>query len=280
MFSEIARRYAPWSVSKLNTITQCAKSFRFKYVLKLPRGESGVAQRVGTTTHDVLQNMLETGASEVSAELFDKSAERSSLVGEELDRARTYIKGSESFSARIRAFEEKRKVVTKYIEKDFAFDTSFEACDYDAPGAIARGRIDYAAITDQFRAIILDHKTGQAKAAEVHATQLQIYLLAMFALHPNLASGEAGIHHVGKEELVWLPPYSRFEVRDLLRPWFETTLNRQSKKLAEAESESCPAKPQWYCQGCDYLSHCGEGAEFVAKAEAKRAAKAQEKNDA
>lgn len=277
MFNEIVRRYAPWSVSKLNTITQCARSFRYKYVEKIARTESGVAQRVGTTTHDVLQVLLETRTSEVSAELFDKSAERSKLVGEEIDRARTYVKGSEQFAARIVRFEEKRKVVTRYIERDFAINVYFEACDYNAPEAIARGRIDYAAITEANRAIVVDHKTGQAKPAETHATQLNTYMLFMLALHPELLFVEAGINQVGKDDLSWLPAYSSREIRELLRPWFELTLNSKDVKLRQAESPGCPAKPQWYCRGCDFLKVCAEGSEFVAKSDAK---KAQEKSDA
>lgn len=285
MFHPAVLRHAPWSVSKLGTLS-CPRSFWHRYVKRDKGTASGSESKVGSVVHNVQEHGLLGSETSTEDRLIQESL-KGELTGAEFDSAQSKMEGVEAYTKRIKAWEARRGVTVREVEGFFAMDRNFKACDYEDtnPDVLLRGKIDYMGITDSLIAVVHDHKTGKKKPVDDHATQLQFYMLLVLAKYPYLKGIECAIHYVGDPELQWMPLFTADDITKRLRPWLVGTLNRQATNLLRVEGGTAPAKVSPLCKWCSYSKDvCPEGMAEVArraeadrvKAEAERAAKQPE----
>lgn len=271
MFHPAVLRHRPWSVSKLGTL-DCPRSFWYRYVL-LDRGtETGSESKIGSVVHNVQEHSL-LGHELSEGARLDQEADKALLTEEERASAGQRMEGVKAFTERVKVWEEKNEVVDRVVEGSFAIGLDWNKCEETDKNVLVRGRIDYVGVTPRGLARVVDHKTGKKREIDYHTTQLHTYGLLTLPRYPHIKAIQAGIHYVGDPELHWLPVISAYDVVNRLRPWFVTTLNRQTTNLVQIEQGKAKAKPTPLCGWCSYKDKCPEGKEYLERRAAEAAAK-------
>lgn len=280
---ELVRKHAPWSVSKLETLQICMRSYEFKYVHKKQEIRKSEQSRVGVVVH----SLLELGLQEPSRDLDlvrDSLAKEHELTTEELFEVNSRLPAVTEFIQRIQKFKALRGVLkaNEFFERQLAMTADFGTCPFfDNKRALIRGVLDHAMITADNIMVIIDHKTGRKHPIDKFEAQLSVYRLLAVAAFPQVQGVQCAINFVGEPKLLWANRYdgtpgawTRQEIESLHRPWIYNTLNAMGRKLTALQDGPAIAETGWKCEWCGFTSLCEEGGLVAAQRLLKKRAKA------
>jgi hypothetical protein len=256
--------FGPYSPSRLDTAT-CGFAFKRLYPSKKdltavrPKFES-LPQARGSATHEVLAQVTEAICKNPKA-VFSADVVQSwvaaSLVrhpaayqeaGPILDMAKLYIARPPNLLTSDAGIEE--MLAVKYEAGKFV------ECDYDDPGAFARGRADIMLISDDTTfAIIYDHKT-QPNIEDADTFQMGFYAWVVAKRYPFLREVRTVLHFARygyySEPYVWTAEdLAKIEDEIITRVMF-----------IESRTSWEPT-PHKNCQYCPYLAECPAMAEYL-----------------
>ena len=246
--SPAAHRHAPWSSSKLQTATRCAREFHYRYVERLPEIEVSPEARIGKGVHKALENALRR------MELPAALASGRALLESEEERARfqALAPGVERFLARVDAFRARRRVRSELVEHRLGLDASFGPAGFSARGVFFRGVLDAVFVYDDGVLAVLDHKTGARREGVDHMAQLESYAALAAAHFAGVRRLWLGVHYVAEAEVTWAPPVDLAEVTARMLPRLEAAIEAAGLAVAEGP---VPRVSPW-CQRCSYRSIC------------------------
>lgn len=253
-YSELTRKFAPWSISKANLAKNCPLAFDFKYVRKV-RGTSRAkdsAARIGTAVHQVLELYLQKkDIKEATRRAFIDNE----LTTEEMDEAASYTHNIVSFKERLSKFKERHKVSKTFIEARFGMTADLRPTEFFGKDVFVRGVWDISMIAGKY-AIIIDHKSGMcpSNTEEIfkrYGDQLKLYSIAALNKFAGIAGIQTAFHFVMSEEIVFSKTITASQVREKYIPWYVQFLNECSSDIPTRE-----ARPSWFCKFCEYANLC------------------------
>lgn len=246
-------KHAPWAITKVGLVEQCAWRFTQKYVLKRWDVEQpGPEARMGVAVHKYLEARLQGRPPREALQLAEHNGE---LTSDEYEALLTRRDGMESFVVRIEAFRKKQGISQRGVltEKELAVRVDFSATGYKSADAFLRGSIDLALVTPRGELIIIDHKSGVEKPIEEHDLQCRAYAVFAVANMPFIRSVQTAIHYTQSGKLDWNKPYTLDRIRDEFQPWLMKYIERATVGLA------CEPKPTtgWWCDTrCGFRGEC------------------------
>lgn len=269
--AETVRRFMPWSHSKVQLAEKCPKQFKLKYVVRSGSKE-GPEARVGTATHAYLEHRLESADAE-TALAKAKSAVKG-LTSAELETLAERNTQGEEYIKRIEAFRNKSLVRHEGFEVNLAIRADGTPCDYEDPDALIRGSVDHLIEQVDYKALVIDHKSGKPKTLDKYRAQLSTYKVLTVQNRPHLRTAQAGVHHIQDASLTWERTDSKEQVQRVLLPWLIRRIEQAARGL-----EGFPAVTSDLCPWCDYHLQCDEGLALCSAEEAeKKRAKSQARN--
>ena len=293
--ADTVRRFIPWSHSKVQLAEKCPKAFKKKYVDRSGSKE-GPEARVGTAAHAYLEHRLDPKLHDEAVAVAiaqHKAAEELPAAIEgiskmlALQKAKTAVKGmttleletlherntsSEEYIKRTEAFRNKSLVRHEGYEVDLAIRMDGSPCDYEDSDALIRGSIDHLIEQVDYKALIIDHKSGKTKTLDKYMAQLNTYKVLTVQNRPHLRSAQAGVHHIQDASLIWQRADSKEQVQRVLLPWLVRRIEQAALSL-----DGYPAKVTALCPWCDYHLQCEEG---LASCSAEEAQKKRDKSQA
>jgi CRISPR/Cas system-associated exonuclease Cas4 (RecB family) len=271
-FDPLVLKYAPWAVSKVNTLELCPRQFSLQYVAKEKQGPKSSDSKVGTTAHLV----LEEGLKKPSTPLYEyakKLCDEVKLLSKEAQQVIDFVPAIRGYIERIDSFKVQTGVTVHEIEHKLAISTAFEKVEFFAKeNNILRGVLDQLMITRDQIAILVDHKSGKKKRIDEHNTQFNVYRILICATYPEVQGVQCGINYIGAPKLDWSPrpdrtsgAWTRREVERQLHPWLEHYLNSLVRRLKLVDQGEKEPRPGWQCSWCGYTHLCEEGLAAVLK---------------
>lgn len=253
----LARKYAPWSFSKIEAAQACPAQFNFKHLARAARGAATSDNKVGTVAHSILERRV---LGDTRAVARQHALAKDALTTAELESLCRLDDSIEAFLKRFDAFCQAQGVIELWCEKAWAIDDQHKPVAFRDPAAYFKGQLDLCALTRARDLFIIDHKAGSAKPLhndQAKQAQLQTYAVLATANIPNLAGVRGGIHFLQGNEalrLQWAAymPYER--IQRLYVPWLYQHVNAAAANLV-APFEARPAK-KWPCAWCPYQQYC------------------------
>lgn len=220
--SFVAPRLYAVSYSRIKTWELCPAKAKYKFLLKLPEGESVYANR-GTDMHAL-------AASYIKGEMVD--------VPRQLEDVKDFL-------------DEYRHPETQ-TEMQVAFDENWQPVEWFSIKVMCRVILDCILRKD---AIVhfADHKSGKKRDDE-YIEQLRLYALACFMLWPEVEVIDAQIIYLDHGERLRMT-YTRDVLPELQEYWGA----RISKVRAD---DIFPARPNPKCQYCHYRKSNGGPCSF------------------
>ena len=256
--SDLARKHAPWSISKASIAETCPKQFEFKYVTKLKDAlVIPSSNQVGTAAHTILE--LRTGGTP-HTEAKKVALEKTPLTSSELESLYVLEKPIDGFLRKWEIFCHTHQVTEILREQDWGLTVDLKPTGFFAKDVFFRGKLDLGALTRDRDLIVLDHKSGIAKDIQKDQKfkrQINSYgVLAKYNI-PDLAGVRGAIHFLQGEEskrIQWLDYVDSSAIEKHLTPWLFNYLNFCAAQLAEP-FEAHP-KLRWPCEWCSYKQSC------------------------
>lgn len=250
MFSEQARKYRPWSMSKAQTAHRCPRAFKLQYVDFCTTGTKIRGDNlIGNAVHTVLDFAIRKQFTVRDAIPF--AANHHKLTSPELDELLAYVHSMESFITRFDAFCKSKNPNELHTEKKFGMDFELKPVSFgDKKNVFFRGVWDVIARVGDYL-IILDHKSGEVKPIEHHTDQLNLYTLAGVHCYPGIKGVQNAIHYVQSEEIVWQPMVPVDHVMRTIVPWYIDYIERAAKN-----TELGVAVKNDYCAYCSFQGDC------------------------
>lgn len=262
--SELAKQYAPWSISKASIAETCALQFEHKYLKKTPEAPKATGNQVGTAAHAVLEFRL----GGMKAKDARKAAlEKTPLTGEEVDTLSSFDETIEAFLVRFDGFCKANGVTEVLREVQWAITADYKPTEFFAKDVYFRGAVDLGAVTANKDLFIIDHKSGFAKDISKDNKfkyQLNSYAVLAHACRPDLAGVRTGIHFLqGAEQmrLQWLDYIEAPRIGKLYAPWLYKHLNDVAEML-QPPRMGRPKIDKWPCSYCSFRPVCAAYAEL------------------
>ena len=264
--SLLARRFAPWSFSKMEAAEACPAQFNFKHVAKTAASPATSDTKVGIHVHEVLEHRV-LGKSARDAQQL--AAAKTPLTTQEQETLHMFAENIEDFLQRFDRFCKTQGVTKLLTEVAWGFTDTYQPASFFAPDVYFRGKLDLGILTRDNDLYLLDHKSGVAKPLvddPKKQAQLQAYgVLAMPNL-PDIGGVRGGIHFLQGDaplRIQWAPYLAANTLRAAYRPWLFDRINEAAANLTEPY-EARPAKsrmkknkqPGWPCGWCNYQAHC------------------------
>lgn len=273
-FTEAAKRFAPWSMSKAERAKNCSYAFNLKYIQRI-KGEAppaNAANRIGKSAHQVLEDLLKETTEPLNKlkRLLHKAAIDFELTSPEIEELMSFTYNVARFHGRLERFKEKKGVTRTLIEHRFGLQlnlkpTTFWGEEVFGAGADDRGRpvrdVFFRGVWDLVMVVpdyivIIDHKSGvpPKKPEDVKAHyghQLNLYAVAALCLFPGIKGVQPALHFLQSEEIIWSNMLPVEQVKEKLVPWYTKYIN----EAAAAISTNTPKKG-WYCSFCEYATRC------------------------
>lgn len=255
--SELARKHAPWSFSKMEMAESCPAQFRHKVILKTASAPAPSDTKVGIVAHEILENRVK---GKPSREARGAALQKNPLTSQEEEALRMLDESMDDFLQRFDAFCKREGVTEILCESDWAFTDTFTKTGFFDANVYFRGKMDLGAVTRNRDLFMIDHKSGMAKPLErdqKKRQQLQSYAVLALANLPDIAGVRGGIHFMqGSPELriQWASYIPAARIRELYVPWLFGRINTAADNLSEP-FEARPAK-RWPCAWCGYQEHC------------------------
>lgn len=257
---------APWSITKAKA-AKCPQQFIWQY---LDRRESDAGAdttdtslRVGRAMHEIYESLIAGGSKQEAKEvaivkngitsidmpLFE---ELYSHIPTFMDNFRRLVghfvlEEGQVYNPTILVVQE-----TVQIEKRFALDAKFNKhpSGFFGKNVFLRGVADVIIMTKDGGCIILDHKSAAYASTKYFEDQLRAYIVAAFALFPELKWAQAGVHFMALGEIAMMPPVMRSQVDGEKRAlhYYITT---QAVKVPTQETVKGN-----HCKWCNWRSSC------------------------
>jgi len=265
--TELARKFAPWSFSKMEAAETCPAQFGHKHVTKTGAAPAPSDTKVGIVAHEILEHR--TGGT-AAPEARKLALAKNPLTDGELEMLRTLNGNMESFLKRFDTFCKAQGVTEVLCEKDWAFNDVYEKTGFFDKNVYFRGKLDLGAITRDRDLFFIDHKAGAVKKLgedRVKREQLQSYAVLALVNVPNLSGVRGGINFLqaddAEAQIQWGDYVPASRVRDLYVGWLFQRVNRAADNLLEP-FEARPAKsrmkkdnrPGFPCGWCSYTVSC------------------------
>jgi CRISPR/Cas system-associated exonuclease Cas4 (RecB family) len=263
--SELAKKYAPWSISKAAVGETCALQFQHKYLLKTPEGVKASGNQVGTCAHSVLEERLGGAPRKVATE---RALEKTPLTSDELEMLSSFEETIEEFLRRFDAFCKNNGVTEIIREEKWALTAEGKKTTFFAPDAYFRGAVDLAAVTRDRDVFVIDHKSGVAKDItkdNKFKNQLNSYAVMAVACLPDVAGVRSGIHFLqgdATKRLQWLDYIEASRVVKVYTPWLFKHLNNVAEML-QPPFVGRPKIDKWPCSFCSYRPDCTAYSELI-----------------
>ena len=237
---------APWSISKAGMLEKCSLQFHYKYKLKLVEQATFNNSRLGTAVHRALELALE-GAVTVD-KAFDMARLEEELTETETEQLLAFRMQVSAFVAKMHKFKLQHGVRETLLEAKMALKPDFTSTAFFDKTGFLRGVIDYAMITADGYAIIIDHKSGKQKELKEYDTQMRTYCLMILAKYPQLKGVQTAINFVMTDQLLWNKMVLADEIREKYQPWLVDYMIKTCKPLLLPPA----ATQSWACQWCAY----------------------------
>ncbi|MCD6435704.1 MAG: PD-(D/E)XK nuclease family protein [Clostridiales bacterium] len=170
-------KYSPYSFSKINTHTSCARKFQFQYIDKLGVFQSSIALDRGKFIHCLLE--FNGDIKKVKASNDYKQVKESGIMI--ADDYKECIQIYREFKqSKIGTWIDSKTQM--FNELSVAMNKKLEVIPYDDKEVIFRGYIDKV-IRDDDTLILIDYKTGKYRP-EMKWDQLLYYGVALFSQMP------------------------------------------------------------------------------------------------
>lgn len=268
-FSELARQYAPWSMSKAKLAVNCGLAFNLRYIKRVkatakPKSPKG---KIGRAVHSALENFLKTP--DDLKKCLHEAAMREYLTVNETEEIVAMAHNMVNFQRRLESYKKRHNVEEMLIERRFGLREDNTPTKFwgepiegekDFRGrpkkdVFFRGVWDLALRADN-KFIVIDHKSGSAPktrkdAFKRYEEQLKLYAVASLFLFPEIELVQAGLHYIQDENIVWADTYPREHIKDTLVPWYYDFLNRAAARTTDN-------KPHrgWACSFCEFTDRC------------------------
>lgn len=267
--NDLARKYAPWSISKAGLAEICPLQFKFKHIDKVKDGiVTPSDNKVGTCSHKVLELRVGgTPASEARKLAFDETP----LTTNEMEHFRTLEDNIEDFLRRFDTFCQQAQPKKILLEEEWAFTADFRPTGFFADDVFFRGKVDLGLITKDDDLIVIDHKSGQAKDItrdQKFKKQLNSYKVMGLANIAGLAGARSAIHFMlgnPDNRIQWLPYVDRRYIETTLVPWLFEYINFCAEKFVEPWVAK--PKPRWPCAWCPFTPVCNAYNEMMRAAQ-------------
>lgn len=264
--SDLARKYAPWSHSKVELADTCPAQFNHKHLAKTPSSAAPSDTKVGIAAHAILEHRIQGTA---YAPAHKTALESTPLTSAELEMLHMLQENIDNFLRRFDAFCKAQHVTKVLTEVDWGFTEMYQKTGFFDKNVYFRGKLDLGALTRDNDLFLIDHKSGVAKALEQDThkrQQLQSYAVLALSNLPDIAGIRGGINFLqGEPELLlqWTPYNTASRIRELYAPWLFRRINEAATNLVEP-FEARPAKgrmkknnqPGWPCGWCQYQQQC------------------------
>lgn len=252
-FSELALKYAPWSLSKAQTALTCPYRFDLKYIHKrkgmVPPKDS--ARKVGIAAHAALEMVL--GGKDLK-EAMIKAAVDENLTSTETEDLRSLGHNIKNFIERLGTFKKKKGVNEQHVEKKFGLTRGMRPTKFFGKSVFFRGVWDLCLISEDSSKkylIVIDHKSGRTKDLSYYTDQLKLYSLAGIHLFPDIAGVQSAIHFIPDENIVWSTYNTAAIIRKLYYPWYIDLLNKAAAGVPSKRAQKC-----WLCPFCEFHGEC------------------------
>lgn len=263
----LARKYAPWSFSKVEAAEMCPAQFGHKHVTKSVSAPAPSDTKVGIVAHEILEHRT-TGKS--ASEAKKLAVVKNPLTNDELEQLRVLDENMEAFLKRFDTFCKAQGVSQILVEDSWGFDDQWNKAEFFGKGVFFRGKIDLGVVTRDRDLFFVDHKAGVAKVLaddRVKREQLQAYAVLGAANIPDLAGARGGINFLQAQtpelQLQWSDYIPIERIKTLYVGWLFSRINSAADNLTEPFEER-PAKtrmkkdgrPGFPCGWCLYTSTC------------------------
>lgn len=284
MFNEKVLSFAPWSISKVNSLSICPRQYNFKYIEKQKEANKSKESRLGVLGHKVIEELLNHPEKEAS-DIIEVLSEEEKLSDDE--KLELLIKATpiNQFSDRINNFKEKNGVHTTINEHKLAIGADFSSMPFESNKSLLRGIIDYGMITKENILVIIDHKTGKKRPIAEHSTQFNAYMLLTLAAF-DVDAIQCGIHYVGAKDVAWglhrdgsNRPWLKEEIKVYTRKWLVNYLNALEPKVNSLMNKQINHKTGWQCAWCSYSDRCPEGQAEITRRQEEKNEKAKRNED-
>jgi len=264
--TELARKFAPWSFSKMETAESCPAQFGHKHISKTAAGSAPSDTKVGIVAHAVLEHRVQGTAAGAAEKL---ATEKTPLTSNEQEMLLMLKENMDAFLRRFDAFCKAQGVSKVFVEADWGFSDTYKPAGFFAEDVFFRGKLDLGALTRDNDLYLIDHKSGVAKPLErdqKKRQQLQAYGVLALPNMPDIAGVRGGINFLqGPPErlLQWTTFIPAERLRELYTPWLFGRINAAADNLT-LPFEMRPAEsrmkknnqPGWPCGWCQYQDQC------------------------
>ena len=249
-FSDNAKRFKPWSISKLDCAKQCGRRFFLLHVdkVKEDKGRIDSKQRIGTAAHKVLELIVDGRA------LLDAckvAAVDTKLTSKEIEDLMIYQGNFRQFLERLESFKINKQVTDQFVEHKFGLTIDFRPTKFFGNDVFFRGVWDLGLYLASKNVVIIDHKTSTPEdSIEKYNNQLNVYAISGRAVFPTIEGAQSAIHYVQNNSIVWGDYIPAKEIDERLNAWLIEYVNSCVEKLDRT------ATPGWYCDFCGYSELC------------------------
>ncbi len=257
--SELARKHAPWSFSKMETAESCPAQFRHKHVVKTAAAPAPSDTKVGIVAHATLEGRLRgTPVGVAKKEAVDKTP----LTSSERELLKTLDESMDDFLRRFDAFCRAQGVTRVLVEEEWGFTDVYASAQFFGEDVFFRGKLDVGALTRDNDLYLIDHKSGVAKPLErdqKKRQQLQAYAVLALPNLPEIGGVRGGIHFMQGDpdlRIQWTKYIPAARLRETYAPWLFQRVNAAAENLVEPYV----ARPavRWPCKWCQYQDACPE----------------------
>lgn len=269
--TDLARKHAPWSFSKVEAAEACPAQFGHKHISKTQAAPAPSDTKVGIVAHEILEHR----AGGRAAGLARKQAiEKTPLTSEEQEMLRVLDDSIEAFLQRFDAFCKAQGVTEILREEAWGFDDAWNKVGFFDKQVYFRGKLDLGVITRDRDLFFIDHKAGVVKDLSkdrVKRHQIQAYGVLAVANIPDIAGVRGGINFLQadspEKQLQWSDYIPASRVRELYAGWLFARINSAADNLLEPYEErpaktrmkgkdGQPGRPGFPCGWCLYQDSC------------------------
>lgn len=253
-FSELARKYAPWSMSKAESANQCGFRYNLQNVQKVRAQvkEASPERRIGIAAHSIIEKILKEDPTDIKKTVFRETTVQK-LASKEVDEVMALLHNMYAFKERVDAYKVKLGVTNTLVEHHFSLsDQHTESAS--KTDVFLRGVMDLFFQTADGYTVVIDHKTGTPSPDiwDRHGNQLKLYSIAALALVPDMKATQFAIHYIQTGEIKFYESKMSAEyIREKIIPWYVGYINE-----AAVAAQAAVAKKGWYCNFCEYTPSC------------------------
>ena len=259
--STLARKYAPWSYSKMELAETCPAQFHHKHVAKTAGAVAPSDTKVGIVAHTVLEHRV---LGKPASDAQKIAVEKDPLTSSEIEALRMLDESIEDFLRRFDVFCKAQGVTKVLAEADWGFTDTYQPAKFFGNDVYFRGKLDLGALTRDNDLYLIDHKSGTARLLsqdQKKRQQLQAYGVLALPNMPDIAGIRGGIHFMQGDpalRIQWTTYIPAEKLRAQYAPWLFEKINMAAENLTEPFEER-PAKKMprgWPCHWCNYQAQC------------------------